>query len=206
MTKRRRFAFAQPHDDRDVHNREEWDQKTRIKSHRKVAMSVDPGAVKITRSGPGAEVTPGPTAARRSVRPTIFQSNTTARELGAFRKTSQASGRAAAPARISPQPATGANGAESRPRLQSRRAHQPEAKAALHGKPFATFCSRQGQGRLRPVVSQGPAPRPGASSPSRRESRRRQTMRQVQSRFEHGSASGPYREVSARDGNRGCRR
>jgi len=72
------------------------------------------GSAKIKRAGPGEEITPNPTAAIRSAVPMMFQILTIARAFVICRYASQATGAAVTPTKMSPQPATGANGAGRR--------------------------------------------------------------------------------------------
>src|SRR5215469_3623459 len=89
-------------------------RKHGIRIHGTLLIKALPGSSKNTRLGPGAESAPRVTAVTRSARPKLFQKRTARRAVSGCLATKNAIGRAAAPAAISPQPATGANGAGSR--------------------------------------------------------------------------------------------
>ena len=72
------------------------------------------GPAKKSRAGPGEEVAPKPTAAIKSIVPIIFQIQMIGRAVGLDRYASHAMSGAVIPTKMSPQPATGANGAGRR--------------------------------------------------------------------------------------------
>ncbi len=78
-------------------------------------MMAELGSAKIKRSGPGEEITPNPTAAIKSTSPITFQIHKIGRAFVDYRYANHATGKAVAPTKMSPQPATGANGAGKRP-------------------------------------------------------------------------------------------
>src|ERR1700722_9602939 len=75
--------------------------------------------------GPGDEVAPNPIAATKSTVPATFQIRSSHFARVPCRAASHATGTAVAPTRISPQPATGANGAGSRCAVYSTRNVNP---------------------------------------------------------------------------------
>src|SRR5947207_15199202 len=89
-------------------------KKPGIKSHGTVVMIAELGSAKMRRCGPGDEITPNPTAAIRSNAPIAFQIHIASGALLGRRYANHATGTAVAPTKMSPHPATGANGAGRR--------------------------------------------------------------------------------------------
>ena len=83
----------------------------------------------ISSGEPGAEAIPNATAAIRSAAPNRFQIIASARQPAAWRQTAHATGTAATPVMMSPQPALGANGAVRRPADQSIRNSTPRTRS-----------------------------------------------------------------------------
>ena len=96
--------------------------------HGRVVMIGLPGGSMNSRSGPGEEVAPSPTAATRSSNPTAFQARTNPRARPPARAAIQATGPAVAPTKMSPHPATGAKGAGSRCMEWSSRNETPRTR------------------------------------------------------------------------------
>src|SRR5580692_11529445 len=90
-------------------------RKPGIMSQGKLVMMALVGGPANALSGPGADKAPSATAFTRSAAPKTFHSNASIRTRAPNRAIDQASGGAATPAIMSPQPALGANGAGSLP-------------------------------------------------------------------------------------------
>src|SRR5207249_244933 len=88
--------------------------KPGISSQGKVVIIAALGSVKIRRCGPGDERTPSATAAIRSIAPITFQIHKISRAQSGRRYVIHATGTAVAPTKMSPHPATRANGAGKR--------------------------------------------------------------------------------------------
>src|SRR5947207_15776009 len=110
-------------------------------------MMAELGSARIKRAGPGEDITPNPTAAIKSTIPMIFQIHTIGRAFAPCRCTSHATSGAVAPTKISPQPATGANGAGRRPTAyrtikDSEKTNRVHANKQPQRRPVETLAQR----------------------------------------------------------------